>query len=134
MGDRSTDAFACVEENNNEKVEEEEEEEEPEEEQEEEQDSGSSKRKGEVKDDEPDNNPWKLLHEKVKEDVQEAYMKEVQRFQLDRGKTQDYAENAAFNALLSVSRRKLRKTNLERPNELTTSNSSSFYLRRQDGF
>ena len=92
------------------------------------------KRKEEVKDDEPDYNPWKLLREKMKEDVQEAYMKEIQRFQLDRGKTQDYAENAAFNALLSVSRRKLRKTNLERPNEFTTSNSSSFYLRRQDGF
>ena len=73
------------------------------------------KRKEEVKDDEPDYNPWKLFGEKVKEDVQEAYMKEIQRFQLDRGKNPDYAENAAFNALLPVSRRKLRKTNLERP-------------------
>ena len=40
-------------------------------------------------------------------------MKEVQRI-LDRGKTQDYDEIAAFNALLPVSRRSLQRTYLER--------------------
>ena len=45
-------------------------------------------------DDEPD--PWKLLRGKVGEDMQETYLKEVQLF-LGRGKTQDYAEIAAFN-------------------------------------
>ena len=37
----------------------------------------------------------------------------VQQF-LDRGKSQHYAENAAFNALLPVSRRRLRRTYLQR--------------------
>ena len=50
---------------------------------------------------------------KVGEDLQEPYLKEVQQF-LDRGKSQAYAENAAFNALLPESRRKLRKIYLER--------------------
>jgi len=49
----------------------------------------------------------------VGEDLQEPYMKEVQRF-LDRGKTQHHAENPAFNTLLPVSRGRLRKTYLER--------------------
>ena len=40
-------------------------------------------------------------------------MKEVQQC-LDKGKTQDYAETAAFNTLLLVSRKKLRSTYLER--------------------
>jgi len=39
-------------------------------------------------------------------------LKEVQQF-LDKGKSQNYAENAAFNVLLPVSRR-LRRTYLER--------------------
>ena len=37
----------------------------------------------------------------------------MQQF-LDRGKSQHYAENAAFNALLPVSRRRLRRTHLDR--------------------
>ena len=62
-------------------------------------------------DNEPD--PWKPLREKVGEDLEESYLKEVQQF-LDKGKTQDYAEIAAFNALLPVSKRRLRRTYLER--------------------
>ena len=34
--------------------------------------------------------------------MKESYLKEVQQF-LDKGKTQDYAEIVAFNALLPVS-------------------------------
>ena len=45
--------------------------------------------------------------------IRETYLKEVQQF-LDRGKSQHYAENAAFNVLLPVSRRRLRRTYLER--------------------
>ena len=41
---------------------------------------------------------------KVGEDLKESYLKEAQQF-LDKGKTQDYAEIAAFNTLLPVSRR-----------------------------
>ena len=66
---------------------------------------------GNVKDDEPD--PWKPLREKVGEDTQETYLKEVQQF-LDREKTQDYAEIAGFFVLLPVSKRRLRRTYLER--------------------
>ena len=62
-------------------------------------------------DDEAD--PWRPIREKVGEDIQETYVKEVQQFQ-DRGKTQDYAEITAFNALLPVSKRSLRRTYLER--------------------
>lgn len=117
MGDHSSYVYWPKEENL-----EEEEEEATEEEPEEEEDSSNSKEEdsssseeeqGEVKDDEPDYDPWRPVREKVGEDLKEPYMKEVQRF-LDRGKTQDYAENAAFNTLLPVSRRRLRKTYLER--------------------
>ena len=66
---------------------------------------------GNVKDDEPD--PWEPLREKVGEDTQETYLKEVQQF-LDREKTQDYAEIAGFSDLLPVSKRRLRRTYLER--------------------
>ena len=45
--------------------------------------------------------------------IKETYLKEVQQF-LDRGKSQHFAENAAFNVLLLVSRRRLRRTYLER--------------------
>ena len=69
--------------------------------------------KKKVDDDEPDYDPWKLLRENVGEDLEEQFLKEVQRF-LDRGKSKDYAEIAAFNTLLPVSRRNLRKTYLER--------------------
>ena len=63
--------------------------------------------------DDDESDPWRPLREKVGEDIQETYLKEVQQF-LDRGKTQDYAEIAAFNTLLPVSKRRLRKTCLER--------------------
>ena len=111
MGDRSPDIFDNEEEERNEKnVEVEEPEEEPEEEQE---DSSSSEEEGEVEDDEPDYDPWSPLRKEVGQDLKEPYMKEVQRF-LDKGKTQDYAEDAAFNVLLPVSRRRLRRTYLQR--------------------
>ena len=105
--------FGPVEDNNDENVEEEEEvdEVEPEEEQEEEEDSSSSEEEEEADDDEPD--PWSPLRQNVGEDLKEIYLKEVQQF-LDKGKSQNYAENAAFNALLPVSRRRLRRTYLER--------------------
>ena len=60
--------------------------------------------------DQPD--PWKPLREKVGEDLKESYLKEVQQF-VDREKPKT-AEIAAFNALLPVSRRRLRSTYLER--------------------
>ena len=118
----STDIFGPVEENNDEnieeeqqqeeeEVEEEQEEEEPEEEPEEEETSSSEEEDEADDDDEPD--PWRPLRQKVGEDLKETYLKEVQQF-LDRGKSQHYAENAAFNALLPVSRRRLRRTYLER--------------------
>jgi len=113
MDDRSTDIFDPVEENNDDNVEEEEEvEEEPQEEQGEQEDSSSSEEEEEADDDEPD--PRSPLRQKAGEDIKETYVKEVQQF-LDKGKSQtDYAENAAFNALLPVSRRRLPKTYLER--------------------
>jgi len=111
MDDCSTDIFGPVEDNNDENVEEEEEvgEEEPEEEQEEE-DSSSSEEEEEADDNEPD--PWSPLCQNVGEDLKEPYLKEVQQF-LDKGKSQNYAKNAAFNALLPVSRRRLQRTYLE---------------------
>ena len=116
----STDIFGPVEENNDDNIEDEEEEEEPEEEQEEEEpeqeqeeeeDSSSSKEEEEADDDEPD--PWSLLCQNVREDLKEPYLKEVQQL-LDKGKSQEYAENSALNILLPVSRRRLRRTYLER--------------------
>ena len=110
----STNIFGPVEENSDENIEEEveeEEDEEPEEEEEKEEDTSSSEEEGEANDDdEPD--PWSTLRQNVGEDLKESYLKEVQQF-LDRGKSQHYAENAAFNALLPVSRRRLRRTYLE---------------------
>ena len=47
------------------------------------------------------------------EDLKESYTEEVIRF-LDRGKTQEYAKNAPFNALLSPSRRRLQRTYSQR--------------------
>ena len=114
----STDIFGLVEDNNDENIEGEEEEddddddEEPEEEEENEDDTSSSEEEGEADDDdEPD--PWSPLRQKVGKDLKETYLKEVQQF-LDKGKSQHYAENAAFNALLPVSKRRLRSTYLER--------------------
>jgi len=112
MDEHSTDIFGPVEDNNDGNVEDEEEvdEEEPEEEQEEEEDSSSSEEE-EADDDEPV--LWSPLRQNVGEHLKETYLKEVQQF-LDKGKSQIYAENAAFNALLPVSRRRLRRTYLER--------------------
>ena len=119
----STDIFGPVEENNDENIEEEEQEEEEEEEEEEveeeqeeeepeEEETSSSEEEEDVDDDdEPD--PWRPLRHKVGEDIKETYLKEVQQL-LDRGKSQEYAENAAFNILLPLSRRRLRRTYLER--------------------
>ena len=102
--------FGPMEEDNDENKEEEVEEEEPEQEEEEEEDSSSCEEEEEADDDEPD--PWRLLRQNVGEDLKEPYVKEVQQF-LDKGKSQEYAENAAFNILLPVSRRRLRRTYLE---------------------
>ena len=115
----STDIFGPVEENNDENIEEDEEqeeEEEVEEEQEEEdpeEEETSSSEEEEEADDDDEPDPWRPLREKVGEDLKETYLKEVQQF-LDRGKSQRYAENAAFNVLLPVSRKRLRRTYLER--------------------
>ena len=118
MRSPSTDIFGPVEENNDENIEEEEQEdeEEVEEEQEEEEpeeEETSSSEEEEEADDGAEPDPWRPLRQKVGEDINETYLKEVQQF-LDRGKSQHYAENAAFNALLPVSRRRLRRTYLER--------------------
>ena len=113
MDDHSTDIFGPVEDNNDENVKEEEEveEEDPEEEKEEDEDSSSSEEEEEEDDDEPD--PWSPLRQNVGEDLKESYLKEVQQF-LDKGKSQNYAENATFSALLPVNRRRLRRTYLAR--------------------
>ena len=111
MSDRSPGIFDTEEEGgSNEENVEEELEEEPEEEEE---NSSSSEEEGETDDDEPDFDPWDPLRKQVEEDFKESYMEEVKRF-LDKGKTQDYAEKAAFNALLPLSRRRLRRTYLQR--------------------
>ena len=113
----STDIFGPLDENNDENIEEEEEvkeeqeQEEPEEEPEEEETSSCEEEEEADDDDEPD--PWRPLHQKVGKDLKETYLKDVQQF-LDRGKSQHYAENAAFNALLPASRRRLKRTYLER--------------------
>ena len=110
MDDRSTDIFGPVEENSDDSIEEEEE---PEEEQEKDEISSIFEEEGEVENDKPDYDPWRPLRQKVGHDLKELYMNEVQQF-LDRGKSQTYAENAAFNALLPVWRGRLRRTYLER--------------------
>ena len=112
MDDRSTDIFGPVEENSDDSVEEEEEEE-PEEEQEKDQISSIFEEVGEAEEDKPDDDPWRPLRQKVGHDLKDLYWNEVQQF-LDRGKSQTYAENAAFNVLLPVSRGRLRRAYLER--------------------
>ena len=113
----STDIFGPVEENNDENIEDEEQEEdeeveEQEEEEPEEEETSSSEEEEEADDDnEPD--PWHPLRQKVWEDIKKTYLREVQQF-LDKGKSQHYAENSAFNALLPVSRRRLRRNYLDR--------------------
>lgn len=112
MADHSPDIFDTEDEEgslNNEHVKEEPEEE-PEEEQEEAEENGSS---SEEEDDNEDYDPWNLLRRKVGNDLKDYFVKEVKRF-LDKGKTQEYADHAAFNSLLPVSRRRLRKTYLQR--------------------
>ncbi len=49
----------------------------------------------------------------MREDLKESYTEQVKRF-LNKGKTEDYAKTAAFNSLLPLSRRRLRKAYLER--------------------
>jgi len=107
---RGRDIFGPMEEggSNEENVKDEEKEKEAKEEheegQEKEDDSRSSEEEEEeVEDDERDNDPWNPLRRKKGEDLKEPFMKEVQQF-LDRGKTQDYAGNAAFNTQLPASR------------------------------
>ena len=113
----STDIFGPVEENNDENIEDEvqEEDEEVQEEQEEEpeEEETSSSEEEEEADDDNEPDPWHPLRQKVEEDIKASYLREVQQF-LDRRKSQHYAENAAFNALLPVSRRRLRRTYLDR--------------------
>jgi len=117
MGDRSPDIFDTEEEGgrNQEYVEEEDEEElHPEEKQEEEEEkSSSSEEEEELEDDEPCYDPWSPLRKEVGKDIKEPFMKQVQRF-MDKGKKQTYAEDAAFNSLLPVSRRRLRRIYLQR--------------------
>ena len=108
MGDRSTDIFGPVEENSDDSVEEE-----PQEEQEKDEISCMFEEEGEVEDDKTHHDLWCQLRQQVGHDLKEIYMNEVQQF-LERGKSQTYAENAAFNALLPVRRGRLRRTSLER--------------------
>ena len=98
MDDRSTDIIGPVGGNDDDSVEEEEE---PEEEQEKDRISNIFGEKGEVEEDKPDYDPWRPLRQKVGHDLKELYMNDVQQF-LDKGKSQSYAENAAFNVLLPV--------------------------------
>ena len=84
----------------NENIEEEEPEKEEEEEEEEEEEGERSSSSEEKEKCDKDYDPW--------EDLREPYTKEVQRFP-DMGKTQDYAENAAFNTLLPLSRKEAKK-------------------------
>ena len=108
MDDRSTDIFGLVEENSDCSVEEE-----PEEEQGKGEISSIFEEEGEAEDDNADHDPWLPLRQQVGHDLKELYMNKVQQF-LERGKSQTYAENAAFNALLPVWRGRLRRTYLER--------------------
>ena len=112
MDDRSTDISGPVEGNSDDSVEEEEEEE-LEEKQEKDQISSIFEEVGEDEEDKPDDDPWRPLRQKVGHDLKDLHWNEVQQF-LDRGKSQTYAENAAFNVLLPVSRGRLRRAYLER--------------------
>ena len=62
-----------------------------------------------VEGDKSDYDPWCPLRQKVGHDLKELFSNEVQQF-LDRRKSQTYADNAAFNALLPVWRGRLRRT------------------------
>jgi len=114
--DRLTDIFDTEEEGgrNEEYEEEEEEKEDSEEEQEEEEEKSSSPEdEGEVEDDEPDYDPWSPLRKEVGKDMEEPYMKPLQNF-MDKDKNQTYPKDAAFNTLLPMSRRRLRRIYLQR--------------------
>ena len=85
----STDIFGPVDENNDENIEEEEQEEEVEEEQEEEEpeeepqeEETSSSEEDEEADDNDEPDPWHPLRQKVGEDLNETYLKEVQQMPL----------------------------------------------------
>ena len=108
MDYRSTDVFGPVEENSGDSVEKE-----PQEEQEKDEISSIFEEEGEVEDDKAHHDLWCQLRQQVGHDLKEMYMNEVQQF-LERGKSQTYVENAAFNALLPVRRWRLRRTSLER--------------------
>jgi len=116
MGDRSPSVFDTEGEGGrNEEYEEEEEEEvDPKEEQEEEEEkSSSSEDEGELVDDEANYDPWSPLRKEVEKDIEEPYMKQVQRF-MDKSKNQTSTEDAAFNTLLPMSTRRLRRIYLQR--------------------
>ena len=98
MDYRSTDVFGPVEENSGDSVEKE-----PQEEQEKDEISSIFEEEGEVEDDKAHHDLWCQLRQQVGHDLKEMYMNEVQQF-LERGKSQTYVENAAFNALLPVRR------------------------------
>ena len=115
MGERSTrkkstsrtDLFGFpTEEYNDENVEEKEEEsssskEEPEEEKEEQdEEKNSSSEEEEREDNEPDYDPWKPLHVKVGEDLEEQFLKEVQRF-LDRGKSKRLCQDCRIQYFIT---------------------------------
>ena len=108
----STYIIGPVDETNDEGVEEEEEveKEEPEEAQTEE-DNSSFEEEEEADNDEP--HPWSPLRQKVGDDLKDTCLKKVQQF-LDKRKSQNYDENADFNALSTVSRRGYKRTYLER--------------------
>ncbi|XP_078380186.1 uncharacterized protein LOC144663126 [Oculina patagonica] len=111
MADRAPDVFDTEPEGGTD--EENVEEEEPEEEEEGEENSSSFEEEGEVGDDDTDYDPWDPLRRNMGADLRESFMADVKRF-LDKGKTKDYAETAAFNTLLPLSRRRLRRIYLER--------------------
>ena len=108
MDDRSTDIFGPVEENSDDSVEEE-----PEEEQENDEISSIFEEEGGDEDNKADHDHWRPLRQQVGHDLKELDMNKVHQF-LERGKSQTYAENAAFNALLPLWRGRLRRTYLER--------------------
>ena len=93
MDDRSTDVFGPVEENSDDSVEEE-----PQEEQEKDEISSIFEEEGEVEEDKANHDSWHAWRQQVGHDLKELYMNEAQQF-LDKGKSQSYAENAAFNVL-----------------------------------
>ena len=66
----------------------------------------------EVDDSGSDFNPLEKFRVEVKESTKKPYAEQVKRF-LGMGKSRHFAENAAFNVLLPLSRRILRKLYLQ---------------------